>query len=214
MFVLGLVSLITAFIESCPSLFFIIIESTLCLCMMMEIVTRIIAMQWTFLQSWWNYFDILIVLFCGITLILLSRGCSAGSNSEELINTILLVIRNAAQIFRLLATLRKNQRQMDVRGLNVDLDNGSSFLDMINDVDNLIVEPEQEYHIHDGRLDGSVDFRLSIDSLSDGGDSTAPSNGTGTQEPITTAHRSDSRSSATSIHSSSDRLTGRKKILP
>ncbi|PIA16225.1 hypothetical protein COEREDRAFT_31791, partial [Coemansia reversa NRRL 1564] len=108
MFVLGLVSLITAFIESCPSLFFIIIESLLCLCMMMEIITRIIAMQWSFLQSWWNYFDILIVLFCGITLILLSKGCSIGSNSEELINTILLVIRNAAQIFRLLATLRKN----------------------------------------------------------------------------------------------------------
>ncbi|KAI8323639.1 hypothetical protein GQ54DRAFT_239390, partial [Martensiomyces pterosporus] len=122
MFILGLVSLITAFIESCPSLFFIIVESLMCVCMMLEIVTRGVAMGRSFLTSWWNYFDIVIVLLCGITLILLARGCSASSNSEELLNTIMLVIRNAAQVFRLFATLRKNRRQLDARGMNVDLD--------------------------------------------------------------------------------------------
>ncbi|KAI9500145.1 hypothetical protein BX070DRAFT_179441, partial [Coemansia spiralis] len=121
MLALGLVSLVTAFLESCPSLFFITIEAALCLCMMLEILTRVVATQWSFLTSWWNYFDIVIVLFCGVTLLLLSGGCSAGSNSEEMINTILLVVRNAAQVFRLLATLRKNSRQFDARELNVDI---------------------------------------------------------------------------------------------
>ncbi|KAJ2548846.1 hypothetical protein EV175_004671 [Coemansia sp. RSA 1933] len=217
MSILGLVSLITALIESCPSLFFILIESTLCICMLLEIVTRAVATQWSFLTSWWNYFDIVIVLFCGVTLILLSGGCSAGSNSEELVNTILLVIRNAAQVFRLLATIRKNRRQMDARELNVDIDGSSGFLDIIHDIDGLAMDAEPEYHIpaghpqagaqqHQGATNESYDFRLSIDSFSDNdGVSPPPS------DPQAQIHRSNSRSSATSVRSNSDRITGRKK---
>ncbi|KAJ1744277.1 hypothetical protein LPJ78_000429 [Coemansia sp. RSA 989] len=210
MFILGLVSLITAFIESCPSVFFIIIESTLCICMMMEIITRGIAMQRSFFSSWWNYFDILIVLFCAITLILLSRGCSASSNSEELLNTMLLVVRNAAQIFRLLATLRKNRRQIDAREMNVDLNNGDEFLDIINDMDNFMDEPEFQIQ-RDGQQSRDSEFRLSIDSF---GHQSGPDNdnsrGNGGIASVG-FRRSDSRSSATSIHSATDRLTGRKK---
>ncbi|KAI7829305.1 hypothetical protein BX661DRAFT_136637, partial [Kickxella alabastrina] len=122
MLFLGLISLGTALIETCPSIFFIVIESIMCICMMLEIITRALAMHWSFLTTWWNYFDIIIVMFCGITLILLSGDCSPGSNSEELLNTVMIVVRNGAQVFRLLATLRKNRRQMDARGMNVDLD--------------------------------------------------------------------------------------------
>ncbi|KAJ1965519.1 hypothetical protein GGI12_000700 [Dipsacomyces acuminosporus] len=147
MLALGLVSLVTAFVEKCPSLFFIILESVMCICMILEIVTRGIAVGKSFLTSWWNYFDIVIVLLCGITLILLTRGCSASSNSEELFNTIMLVIRNGAQISRLLATLRKNRRQLDARGMNVDLDSNSDFLGMINDMDGLVGVSEDGYHI-------------------------------------------------------------------
>ncbi|KAJ2525299.1 hypothetical protein GGI11_000131 [Coemansia sp. RSA 2049] len=215
---LGLVSLITAFIEACPSLFFIVIESTLCLCMILEIITRAVATQWGFLTSWWNYFDIVIVLFCGVTLILLSGGCSAGSNSEELVNTILLVVRNAAQCFRLFATVRKNRRQMDARDLNVDIDGRSGFLDIIHDIDGLAIDTDPEYHnISAGATIGvgsgggggeSYDFRLSIDSFSDNdndGVSPPPS------DPQAQTHRSNSRSSATSTRSATERITGRKK---
>ncbi|KAJ2359035.1 hypothetical protein IWW50_000123 [Coemansia erecta] len=230
MFLLGLISLITAFAESCPSLFFILVESALCLCMLLEIITRFIALyhHYEFWRSWWNIFDIIIVLFCLITLVLLSTGgCSQGSNSEELFNTVLLVIRNAAQIFRLVATVRKNSRQMDARAMNVDLDNGSSFLDLINDMDNLMAEPEPEYHIHrgtqhnnnDGGSDG-FEFRLSIDSFPDDGSgpeqqqhhpSSSSPQTPNPYGPLADVHRSNSRSSATSIQSASDRLTGRKK---
>ncbi|KAJ1790364.1 hypothetical protein LPJ62_001977 [Coemansia sp. RSA 2167] len=214
MFILGLVSLITALIESCPSLFFILMESTLCLCMLLEIITRGIAMQREFFRSWWNYFDIIIVTFCAITLVLLARGCSQSSNSEELFNTVLLVVRNAAQIFRLLATLRKNRRQIDARGMDVRVDGqGSSFLDIMNDMDFVLDEDEPEYHLHRGEQDGS-EFRLSIDSF---GDNESPDHtpsgpeGSGSNGPLAGFRRSDSRSSATSIQSTSDRLTGRKK---
>ncbi|KAJ2851469.1 hypothetical protein IWW36_001108 [Coemansia brasiliensis] len=209
-----LISLITAFIESCPSVFFIIVESTLCICMMMEIITRGIAMQRSFFSSWWNYFDILIVLFCAITLILLSRGCSASSNSEELLNTILLVVRNAAQIFRLLATLRKNRRQIDAREMNVDLNNGDEFLDIINDMDNFMAEPEFQIHRGGRQSHDGSEFRLSIDSLGhqSGPDNDSSGGGSsGNNMAPVGFRRSDSRSSATSIHSATDRLTGRKK---
>ncbi|KAJ2334814.1 hypothetical protein GGI00_001675, partial [Coemansia sp. RSA 2681] len=217
MFLLGLVSLVTAFVESCPSLFFIVIESILCICMMLEIITRAVAMQRSFLTSWWNYFDIVIVLFCGITLILMSKGgCSSSSSSEELINTILLVIRNAAQVFRLFAMLRKNRRQMDARGTNVDLGDGGDFLGIINDMDGLAFEAEGEYHIpgvHRG-ADSNSEFRLSIDSLGDNDEDAVglgPNFDSALNPPNSFVRRSDSRSSATSVHSNSDRLTGRKR---
>ncbi|KAJ2710779.1 hypothetical protein H4R19_003579, partial [Coemansia spiralis] len=215
MSVLGLVSLVTAFVESCPSVFFIAVEGTLCVCMMLEIVTRVVAMQWGFLVSWWNYFDILLVLFCGVTLILLSRGCSASSNSEELINTILIVVRNAAQVFRLLATLRKNRRQLDARGLDVNLENnGPSFLDFIDDVDGLMDGPDRQYHLptsYDQGGSGDAEFRLSIDSF--GGVDSDPE--AGIRRPTSVgARQSGSRSSATSLGSVPDRIAGRRRASP
>ncbi|KAJ2486721.1 hypothetical protein EV174_000944 [Coemansia sp. RSA 2320] len=214
MFLLGLVSLVTAFIETCPSTFFIVIESILCICMMLEIITRAVAMQRSFLTSWWNYFDIVLVLFCGVTLILMSKGgCSSSSSSEELINTILLVIRNAAQVFRLLAMIRKNRRQMDARGTNVDLDDGEDFLGIINDMDGLALEADGDYHLPGARGANDDDFRLSIDSLADlGGDAVGlDPNFDLASSSAQHMRRSDSRSSATSVRSNSDRLTGRKR---
>lgn len=225
MFVLGLVSLVTAFVERCPSVFFIAIESSLCICMILEIITRAIAMQRSFLLSWWNYFDMAIVSFCGITLILMSRGgCSSGSSSEEMFNTILLVIRNAAQVFRLVAMLRKNKRQMDARGMNVDLGGDEDgIMGMLNDMDGLALENEASgaYHIPGGR-DGNNDgeFRLSIDSLGDynetaDGDATAL--GLSAHQHsfpnLSSVQRSNSRSSATSVHSNLEGLSGRKKDI-
>ncbi|KAJ2377353.1 hypothetical protein IW150_001432 [Coemansia sp. RSA 2607] len=201
MLLLGLVSLITAFVESCPSVFFIVVESILCICMMLEIITRAVAMHMSFLTSWWNYFDIIIVMFCGITLILLSKDCSASSNSEELLNTIMIVVRNAAQVFRLVATLRKNRRQMEAQGINVDLDDGAAFLGFIEDIDGL--RTDVDYHVPglQSHISGTTDFRLSIDSIGD-------EDAYGTAPGI---DRTDSRSSATSLRSSPDRLTGRKR---
>ncbi|KAJ2781112.1 glycylpeptide N-tetradecanoyltransferase [Coemansia javaensis] len=231
MFALGVVSLVTALAESCPSVFFIAVEGALCVCMVLEIVTRAVAMQWGFLGSWWNYFDIVIVLFCGTTLILLSRGCSAGSNSEELINTLLLVVRNAAQVLRLLATLRKNRRQADAHSLSVDLENNnaSSFLEIIDDVDGLMgATPSHEYHhLHHSYYSygedatpaaRSADFRISVSSLGaaeSASDASAPRPASAGRQPspdsTTAASHLASRTSATSLHSAPDRIAPRRK---
>ncbi|KAJ2724360.1 hypothetical protein GGI07_002039 [Coemansia sp. Benny D115] len=206
MLVLGVISLVTAVVESCPSVFFIVIESLLCLCMILEIITRAIAMHWTFLTSWWNYFDIVIVMFCLVTLALLSRDCSAGSNSEELLNTLMIVVRNAAQVFRLVTTLRKNRRQMDARDMNVDLNAGEAFLGFIDDLEGLNVYDAggPDYFPVPGATAGNFDsteFRLSIGSDGDVYEQQAPG-----------INRTDSRSSATSLRSTSDnRLNGRKR---
>ncbi|KAJ1812185.1 hypothetical protein LPJ56_003966 [Coemansia sp. RSA 2599] len=161
-------------------------------------------MHLSFLTSWWNYFDIVIVMFCGITLILLSKDCSSGRNSEELLNTVMLVIRNAAQVFRLMATLRKNRRQVAAQEVNVSLDDGAAVLGFIEDMDGLDVDGEGDYHVpgFQSQVDGtgSVDFRLSIDSTGDE-----------LYEGVPVVGRTHSRSSATSLRSTPDGLTGRKR---
>ncbi|KAJ2084886.1 hypothetical protein GGI09_007069, partial [Coemansia sp. S100] len=116
-------------------------------------------------------------------------------------------------VFRLFAMLRKNRRQMDARGTNVDLGDGEDFLGIINDMDGLAFEAEGEYHIPGVHGADNDEFRLSIDSL---GDNDEDAVGLGPNfdsviNPPSFMRRSDSRSSATSVHSNSDRLTGRKR---
>ncbi|KAJ2374987.1 hypothetical protein GGI05_007207 [Coemansia sp. RSA 2603] len=113
----------------------------------------------------------------------------------------MIVVRNAAQVFRLVATLRKNRRQMEAQGINVDLDDGAAFLGFIEDIDGL--RTDVDYHVPglQSHISGTTDFRLSIDSIGD-------EDAYGTAPGI---DRTDSRSSATSLRSSPDRLTGRKR---
>ncbi|KAJ1912512.1 hypothetical protein H4219_005574 [Mycoemilia scoparia] len=151
-----------------------------------------------FWKSPWNYFDILIVLFCLITLILLSKGCSPSYNSEELLNTILLVVRNAFQVFRLLATIRKNQRQASALDASIQFDDGSSrnpnILDDIEDIDTIVID------------DGQGQFRSSS-VIYDASEIQNP------QDPAYLGlDRTDSRGSvASSVRSVSSGLTGRRR---
>jgi hypothetical protein len=55
-----------------------------------------------------NILDLLLVLFCSITLILVfTNPCSSGTRSEEVLDTVLLVIRNGVQFLRLGNILRR-----------------------------------------------------------------------------------------------------------
>ncbi|KAI8866051.1 hypothetical protein GQ42DRAFT_165738 [Ramicandelaber brevisporus] len=125
---LSVISLIVAIFESsdsCPSRLFVFLEVIVCLAMIVEVGTRLLAYGTrSYLKSWWNFADVVLVTFCVITLIvLLTANCSTGGgHNEEVFNTMLLVIRNTLQVFRLLATIRKNSRHRTARDLTVVID--------------------------------------------------------------------------------------------
>ena len=65
-----------------------------------------------FWQSIWNAMDAMLVLLCVVTLlILIFADCSAGERREAMIDTMLLVVRNGVQLYRLITVARK---QVDV----------------------------------------------------------------------------------------------------
>lgn len=56
-----------------------------------------------------NILDLVLTLFCVITLLLVFLNpCGSGSKREEVLDTILLVVRNGVQFSRLLAILRRS----------------------------------------------------------------------------------------------------------
>ncbi|KAJ1980054.1 hypothetical protein H4R35_001272 [Dimargaris xerosporica] len=117
--VLSLLSLIIALSETCPSTGFVVLESIICIAMAIEVGTRILALGKLYWESALNVVDILLVFFCIILLVLLSHGCSKATAREELFNTIVLLVRNCVQIFRVLMMIRQNQRHMDARDVTV-----------------------------------------------------------------------------------------------
>lgn len=86
----------------------------------------------------WNIIDTILVGLCVVTLIVIASGCSAGERSEAILDTVLLVIRNCVQFFRLFMMVRKyvsshhsqeasianwlfrNQHSMNTRSARID----------------------------------------------------------------------------------------------
>lgn len=61
-----------------------------------------------FWKSWWNVVDLILTTFCVITLLVIFfSGCGNTSKEEELLDTMLLVVRNVVQFVRLAAVMRQ-----------------------------------------------------------------------------------------------------------
>ena len=75
--------------------------------MIIEVGIRLLALRRSYWRSVWNIIDTVLVALCAITLIVLASGCSASERNEAIFDTILLVIRNVIQFFRLFMMVRK-----------------------------------------------------------------------------------------------------------
>ncbi|KAJ8654968.1 hypothetical protein O0I10_009364 [Lichtheimia ornata] len=120
--ILSLVSIILSLRDTCPTLMFIVFESVINFAMIIEVGIRLLALRRAYWNSVWNIIDTILVTLCAITLIVIASGCSAGERSEAIFDTVLLVIRNCIQFFRLFMIVRKNKHSMTARSARVDFD--------------------------------------------------------------------------------------------
>ncbi|KAI9265954.1 hypothetical protein BY458DRAFT_217945 [Sporodiniella umbellata] len=126
---LSFVLIVMSLSETCPSTLFIIFEATINLAMILEVSTRLIALGTSYWESAWNVVDIVLVTLCLVTLLVLTTGCSDSERREAIFDTVLLVIRNGIQLFRLFMMLRRNQYSLHARSTRIDFGHLSNTAD-------------------------------------------------------------------------------------
>ncbi|KAF9133423.1 hypothetical protein BGX30_012295 [Mortierella sp. GBA39] len=109
MAVLSIWSIFLSLHQGCSSSsLFIVLESIINGTMIAEVVLRLTALGKNYWRTTANILDIILVMFCIITLILVLQGCSSGHETEKVVDTILLILRNAVQCWRLYTMIKKN----------------------------------------------------------------------------------------------------------
>ncbi|UZJ53874.1 hypothetical protein CBS101457_003194 [Exobasidium rhododendri] len=150
---MAIASLLTVFIsllQECPGTIFYVLELIINALLIAEVGIRGYAFGKQFWKSTFNIVDLCLVLLCAITLAVLffSHDCSPyrrgedhpgpgedlpsnssarGGRSEELLDSLLLIIRNGAQLFRLVSVIRRSSSNVTTRVPNIDLDDARRF---------------------------------------------------------------------------------------
>ncbi|KAF8926613.1 hypothetical protein BGZ58_011049 [Dissophora ornata] len=117
-------SIFLSFSQGCSSSsLFIILESIINGTMIAEVALRLTALGKNYWRSTSNILDTILVIFCFITLILVLQGCGSGHETEEVLDTILLILRNAVQCWRLYSMIKKNSLIANPRVAAIDFNN-------------------------------------------------------------------------------------------
>jgi hypothetical protein len=93
--------------EVCPTPSLIAVEYAINSAMVVEVILRALANGRAFLRSFYSAIDIILLLMCIATLVLISTGCSNTQRDEAIIDTILLIFRNTVQLFRFAAMIQR-----------------------------------------------------------------------------------------------------------
>ncbi|KAF9548351.1 hypothetical protein EC957_006847 [Mortierella hygrophila] len=124
MAVLSIWSIILSLHQGCSSSsLFIVLESIINGTMIAEVVLRLTALGKNYWRSTANILDVILVMFCIITLILVLQGCRSGHETEKVVDTILLILRNAVQCWRLYTMIKKNSLIVNPRVGAIDFSN-------------------------------------------------------------------------------------------
>ncbi|KAI8361950.1 hypothetical protein B0O80DRAFT_379747 [Mortierella sp. GBAus27b] len=108
MALLSIWSIFLSFHQGCSSSkLFVVLESIINGTMIAEVLLRLTALGKNYWRSTSNILDIVLVFFCFITLILVLQGCGSGHEAEEVLDTVLLILRNAVQGWRLYTMIKK-----------------------------------------------------------------------------------------------------------
>ena len=124
---LSITTVVLSMRDGCPGIAFYILEIIINSTMIAEVVIRFLAfgrvsdtvnvllgshLAEDIVQQFWkhpfNVFDLVVTVFCGLTLlVILFAGCGATSKEEEVFDTLLLVTRNVLQFGRLANIVRQ-----------------------------------------------------------------------------------------------------------
>eukprot|EP00158_Paraphelidium_tribonemae_P008237 Partr_v1_DN28522_c0_g1_i3_m73720 putative Ion transport protein len=118
--VLSLVCIVIELSQTCPGGFFTFLEVIINISLLLEVAIRIVAQRSMYFKFMANIVDIFLVILCVMTLTLLNSKCSASTRLEEELDALLLVLRNAAQFYRLFILVKRNQTSNQANYLNIN----------------------------------------------------------------------------------------------
>ncbi|KAI6112517.1 hypothetical protein EDD16DRAFT_1170495 [Pisolithus croceorrhizus] len=108
--------------DGCPGLPFYVLEVIINTSMILEVSVRLVAFGRQFWKSPFNVFDLILTVFCAMTLLVLAfAGCGATSKEEELLDTLLLIARNVLQFGRLASVMRQSGQSIFSRPKPIDI---------------------------------------------------------------------------------------------
>lgn len=137
---LSVTTVVLSLTDGCPGLAFYVLEVIINTAMILEVGVRFVALgkvrgmmlvgevmisplglKQQFWKSPFNTLDLVLTIFCAMTLLVLAFAkCGAGSKEEEIFDTLLLVARNVLQFGRLAAVMRQYVSLLSVRRVPVN----------------------------------------------------------------------------------------------
>ncbi|KAJ7492423.1 hypothetical protein FB451DRAFT_1218252 [Mycena latifolia] len=131
---LSVTTVILSLTDGCPGLAFYILEVIINTSMILEVGIRFVAFGRQFWKSPFNVVDLILTVFCVLTLLVLAFAakCGATSKEEELLDTFLLIARNVLQFGRLAAVMRQSGQSIFSRPKPIDINAArrAGFLDL------------------------------------------------------------------------------------
>ncbi|KAG8864018.1 hypothetical protein FRB96_006891 [Tulasnella sp. 330] len=119
---LSVTTVVLSLLEGCPGLAFYVLEIIVNSAMILEVGIRLVAFGRQFWKSPFNTADLVLTLFCALTLLVLAfADCGDTSKEEEILDTLLLVARNVLQFARLAAVMRNSGQSIFTRPKPIDL---------------------------------------------------------------------------------------------
>ncbi|KAJ6520026.1 hypothetical protein C8R45DRAFT_953632 [Mycena sanguinolenta] len=130
---LSVTTVILSLTDGCPGLAFYILEVIINTSMILEVGIRFVAFGRQFWKSPFNVVDLILTVFCALTLLVLAFAkCGSTSKEEELLDTFLLIARNVLQFGRLAAVMRQSGQSIFSRPKPIDINAArrAGFLDL------------------------------------------------------------------------------------
>ncbi|KAJ9110357.1 hypothetical protein QFC20_002954 [Naganishia adeliensis] len=142
-------------LSGCPSTAWHILEIIVNGGMVLEVGTRWVGFGKQYPLTPLNVLDLFLTAFCIITLLVVFLNpCGAGSKREEVLDTILLVVRNAVQFWRLGTILRRSGHSLFHPPRPIDLSQArSAAFDLDLDLD---LDDDEALAAHHIRNEGSA----------------------------------------------------------
>ncbi|THV07627.1 hypothetical protein K435DRAFT_636626, partial [Dendrothele bispora CBS 962.96] len=119
---LSVTTIVLSITDDCPGLAFYILEVIINVSMILEVGIRFVAFGRQFWKSPFNVVDLVLTVFCALTLLVLAFAkCGSTSKEEEILDTLLLVARNVLQFSRLAAVMRQSGQSIFSRPRPIDI---------------------------------------------------------------------------------------------